>query len=109
MFWQVGHEEGLYALHDIQLGLCGNVSIYLWSPRIMGEQGLWRHKEMLKYLFNAFDLTRIGATIAVPNKLSQAMADAMGFSKEGLARNWGYYKGNMTDWYTYSILPNEVF
>lgn len=108
VFWQVGHEEGLYALYDVQPGLTGNVSINLWSPRIMGRDSIPKHREMLKYMFNAFDLKRIGATVAIGNKLSIKLAGRVGFVQEGLARNWGFYKGELTDWFTYSLLPDEV-
>ena len=102
-FWEIGDMEGIYYLYDIILGVRANFGIKVWSTRFLGEAGIATHLKMRDYLFDAYDLKRLGATIDIHNKTCIALTESLGFELEGTHRNWGYIKGNLTDVHTYAL------
>lgn len=107
-FWIAGQEEGLYTAYNITPGLKMDVGLRMWSPRLMGPTAVERHRQMVRYVIDAFDLKRVGATIAVGNTLSRRLIEKLGFKEEGLLRNWAWVGDVMSDFIVYSALPEEV-
>jgi ribosomal-protein-alanine N-acetyltransferase len=59
---------------------------------------------MVDYLFLSKDLARIQAIVDVRNKASQRVLEKAGFQREGTMRKCVFNRGELIDYYLYSIL-----
>jgi len=62
---------------------------------------------IVDYLFMSKDLARIQAIADVRNKASQRVLEKAGFQREGTMRKCVFDRGELTDYYLYSILREE--
>jgi ribosomal-protein-alanine N-acetyltransferase len=62
---------------------------------------------MVDYLFLSKDLARIQAIANVRNKASQRVLEKAGFQREGTIRKCLFNRGELRDYYLYSILREE--
>ena len=62
---------------------------------------------MVDYLFLTKDTVRIQAYADVENVASQRVLGKAGFKKEGVARKWGFARGEWKDMCVFSILREE--
>jgi ribosomal-protein-alanine N-acetyltransferase len=105
---------------DTLLGTCGLSGIHAWHRRAAVGYELvplhWRQGIMtetltalLAFAFGDLDLNRIDALVMPANTPSILLLQKLGFSNEGLLReyeNWGEEKG-FTDLYMFSLLKKE--
>lgn len=104
-----------------QPGLVGTCGLFRWDQRwkrcITGYelarashgQGLMREAlaAMLQWGFVEMDLNRIEAQIHPQNAASLKLAEALGFRREGLMREVGYWGGRHHDLFQYSLLRRD--
>jgi ribosomal-protein-alanine N-acetyltransferase len=62
---------------------------------------------MVDYLFLSKDLARIQAIVNVRNRASQRVVEKVGFQREGTIRKCLFNRGELRDYYLYSILREE--
>jgi RimJ/RimL family protein N-acetyltransferase len=62
---------------------------------------------MVDYLFLSKDLARIQAIVDVRNRASQRVVEKAGFQREGTIRKCLFNRGELRDYYLYSILREE--
>ena len=62
---------------------------------------------VVDYLFLSKDLARIQAIADVRNKASQRVLEKAGFQREGTIRKSIFNRGELRDYYLYSILREE--
>lgn len=74
-----------------------------WGQGLMTEA----LKAVLDYGFSQLDLNRIEAYVLPDNKASLALLGKLGFEREGLLRQRGYYKGRFHDEYLLSLIRAE--
>jgi ribosomal-protein-alanine N-acetyltransferase len=64
-------------------------------------------KEVLLFGFKEMKLNRIQAITFPDNLASVRVLQKLGFQREGILREWGYFKGRFQDVYCYSLLRKE--
>ncbi|WHH58399.1 GNAT family protein [Petroclostridium sp. X23] len=74
-----------------------------WGKGYMAEA----LKSMLSYGFNFLHLNRIEAYVMVGNHQSASLLNKLGFKKEGLLREHGFYKGRFWDEYIFSLIKTK--
>jgi len=74
-----------------------------WGNGLMTEA----MRRIIRYGFEDMDLNRIEVTIMATNERSIAMAERLGFKREGVMREYSVWKGAFVDEYPYSILASE--
>jgi RimJ/RimL family protein N-acetyltransferase len=62
---------------------------------------------MVDYLFLSKDFARIQAIVDVRNNASQRVLEKSGFQREGIVRNCLFSRGELRDYYLYSIIREE--
>ena len=62
---------------------------------------------IVDYLFLSRELVRIHAIADVRNKASQKVLEKAGFKREGTMRKAVFNRGELRDYYLYSILREE--
>ena len=75
----------------------------LWGRGLMTE-GL---HEMLGFGFDEMALNRIEADVTVGNEASVRVLDKLGFQREGLLRQRGFWKGGYHDLLLFSLLRSD--
>jgi RimJ/RimL family protein N-acetyltransferase len=81
---------------------------YFFSPNARGKgYGTEAVHLMVDYLFLSKELARIHALVDVANKPSQRILEKVGFQREGTMRKCVYNRGELRDYYLYSILREE--
>jgi len=81
---------------------------YGLSPNERGKgYGTEAVQLVVDYLFLSKDLARIQAIADVRNKASQRVLEKAGFQKEGTIRKCLFNRGELRDYYLYSILREE--
>ncbi len=63
---------------------------------------------MLRFGFDAMSLNRIEADVTVGNDASVRVLEKLGFQREGLLRQRGYWKGSYHDLWLFSLLRDEI-
>ena len=81
---------------------------YFFAPSERGKgYGTEAVQLMVDYLFLSKELTRIHAIADVRNKASQRVLEKAGLQREGTMRKCVYDRGELRDYYLYSILREE--
>jgi ribosomal-protein-alanine N-acetyltransferase len=81
---------------------------YFFAPSERGKgYGTEAVQLMVDYLFLSKELTRIHAIADVRNKASERVLEKAGFQREGTMRKCVYDRGELRDYYLYSILREE--
>ncbi|WP_089282979.1 GNAT family N-acetyltransferase [Anaerovirgula multivorans] len=104
---------------DWLIGTCGYNS-GLKEETYIGEIGYelgsqyWRQGFMVEaltciinYGFNTLNLNRIEAYVMLENQKSLKLLEKLGFQKEGILRERGYYKNQFWDEYIFSLLKRD--
>ena len=111
--WGLEHKE-----KEQLIGSCG---IYDWREQFcratigyeLGtqywEQGFMSEAltEVIRFGFRRMRLNRIQALVEPPNAASQQLLTSIGFQKEGLLRDYMFYKGEYKDLVMYSLLRED--
>lgn len=105
-WWEIGDGGGVYYLHDILVGLRANCGIAIWDRRYLGLTK--EHQAMLLYVFDLYDFKRIGATINSANAASLALAERIGFKREGVLRSWAFDGDTAHDFVSLSLLRGDI-
>jgi RimJ/RimL family protein N-acetyltransferase len=103
---------------DALLGVCGMV---LDHPRRSAEVGYWvappargRHvarrsvRQIVAWGFAEHGLQRVQLMADVRNTASQRVAEACGFTREGVLRSYEDRLGDRIDYVMFSVLPGEL-
>ena len=81
---------------------------YFFTPSERGKgYGTEAVQLMIDYLFLSKELARIQAMADVKNKASQKVLEKAGFKREGTMRKAVFNRGELRDYYLYSILREE--
>ena len=81
---------------------------YFFAPSERGKgYGTEAVQLIVDYLFLSKDLARIQAGTDVRNKASQRVLEKVGFQREGTMRKCLFNRGELRDYYLYSILREE--
>jgi ribosomal-protein-serine acetyltransferase len=99
---------GRIGLHHMNLQN-KNASVGYWLTKNMEGKGIVIRscKELLAYGFEVLDLNRIELKAAVENLRSLAVAEKLGFTKEGIAREAELVNNKFLDLTLYSMLSSE--
>lgn len=98
-----GFNSSLYQTHQGEIGY--ELGLEYWGRGLMGEA----LGAILDYGFETLKLNRIEAYVMPENVNSQKLLQRLGFHKEGLLRQRGYYKNRFWDEYIFSLLKAEWF
>jgi ribosomal-protein-serine acetyltransferase len=84
-------------------------SIGYWLSHDYQKKGIMTRsvKSLIGYSFNTLDLNRISIEACVENVSSCAIAERLGFVKEGIVRQFEYVDGRYLDYQVYSVLKSE--
>jgi ribosomal-protein-serine acetyltransferase len=99
---------GRIGLHHMNLQN-KNASVGYWLTKNMEGKGIVIRscKELLAYGFEVLELNRIELKAAVENLRSRAVAEKLGFTKEGIAREAELVNNRFLDLTLYSMLSSE--
>ncbi|MCJ8282257.1 MAG: GNAT family N-acetyltransferase [Rivularia sp. ALOHA_DT_140] len=75
-----------------------------WRQGIMTEA----LTAMIKFGFEKMDLNRIEATVMLDNIASMTLLEKLGFTQEGILREYGFWKGEFHDLKMFSLLKKEA-
>jgi [ribosomal protein S5]-alanine N-acetyltransferase len=98
------------------VGTCGLYIQSEWNASIGYDlaQAHWRKGIMtralsmlIKFAFETVELNRLEAQVMPGNVASELLLDKLGFTREGLLRQYGYFKGKHQDLTCYSFLRSE--
>ncbi|MBU2592599.1 GNAT family N-acetyltransferase [Patescibacteria group bacterium] len=64
-------------------------------------------KKVIKYCFKNLGLNRIGYEAATKNKRSLALAERLGFTKEGIVREFEFVNNRFLNYVVFSLLKRE--
>lgn len=101
---------------DQLLGTCGFVSLHPHRGEIGYDlaRAYWRQgymseavAAMLELGFDEMGLNRIEALVMVNNVASASLLRSLGFSNEGILRQYDYFKGAFHDLSSFSLLASE--
>lgn len=108
---------GIVRKQDDQLvGTCGFVALHQHRGEIGYDlaRAYWRQGYMSEALeallelgFDEMELNRIEALVMMDNVASTALLHALGFSEEGVLRQYDYFKGAFHDLRAFSLLASE--
>lgn len=104
--------------HQELIGTCG---FHNWAQRDFRTdigydllpaywgQGLMREalSKVIQYAFDDTALHRLQAMVHPENVRSQALLERLGFTREGMLREWRFYRGQFWDEVCYSLLDEE--
>lgn len=110
-FWEMvgpgNNPAGIYYATDIISGVRANGNIAIWNRKFFGKTEM--HRQMMRYVFQVYDLQRMQATCFTDNIFSQRFQERLGFSKECVMRNYGFKDGVPADALQYAIMRDELF
>jgi diamine N-acetyltransferase len=102
-----GERLGMFALYFIREGLV-NIGLGLCNTKVQNSgYGTLATRMIVEYLFANYPLARIEAETDAENISAQKVLDHVGFTREGVLRNFRYHHGQWRDFMIYSILPSE--
>lgn len=106
--WSYNKLVGCLGLHGLsQENRSGSLGYWLDQDH-QGEGIMTRSiRALLDYLFTGFNLNRIVLEACIENIPSCAVAERLGFTKEGIARQSEFVNGRFLDYQVYSILKSE--
>jgi RimJ/RimL family protein N-acetyltransferase len=105
--------------HDGELG--GYLSLRVAWTRGIGEVGYWllpthrgrglmtgAMRAVRDWTFNTLELSRLQVAVQPGNPTSEAVPLRLGFTREGLLRNWEMVNGVLVDEWMFSLLPTDA-
>lgn len=103
-----GERLGMFALYFIREGLV-NIGLGLCNTQARNTgYGTLATRMIVAYLFDNYPLARIEAETDADNLPAHKVLENVGFTREGILRNFRYHHGKWRDFAIYSILPDEV-
>lgn len=110
-FWEMickdGITGGLYYATEIIAGVRAGGNIVIWNQYFYGRTKM--HRQMMRYVFQVYDLQRMQATCFVDNIPSQKFQERIGFTRECTMRNYGFRDGVLSDAIQYAITREDLF
>jgi ribosomal-protein-serine acetyltransferase len=114
---KVSMEMGIWE-NDVLIGCIGlhglserarRANVGYWLGNEYSGQGIMTKsvKSLIDYSFNKLNLNRIGVEIATENKKSLAVAERLGFVKEGVIRQYEFINNRFLDYVVLSKLKSE--
>jgi RimJ/RimL family protein N-acetyltransferase len=125
-FAMVGADEAMgrrrhFAVVDPGDALLGSIAVRILEDERIAELGYWvaaaaRGRGVAaravrlasRFAIEALGLARVQILIQPDNTPSQRVAEAAGFTREGLLRSYKEQKGRRLDLYVYGLLPQEL-
>jgi len=106
--WQNGKLVGCIGLHDISLEN-HRAAIGYWLDKDHLKQGIITNsvKTIIQHCFTTLNLNRLEITATTINKPSFSIAEKLGFTREGVARQYDFINGQYLDYIHYSLLQSE--
>ncbi|WP_413376309.1 GNAT family N-acetyltransferase [Alkalihalobacillus sp. 1P02AB] len=106
--WYKGSLAGVIGLHEINWPN-KTTSIGYWLGHKYVGNGLMTDccHAVIKYCFEELVLNRVEIRAATGNKKSQAIAERLGFQKEGCIRSGEFLYDRFVDHYVYGLLKEE--
>jgi ribosomal-protein-alanine N-acetyltransferase len=93
----------VFSQHNAQGGLGYDLARPYWRKGIMTEA----LRLVIRYGFSSLRLNRIQALVIPGNEASVGLLNSLGFTEEGLLREYAYFKGRYNDLICYSLLKGE--
>ena len=104
-----GDVLGTISLHEINRGTGRCVAGYLVAPWARRQGVASRALRVLcRFAFDELRLDRVEVTIEPENEASRKVAEAAGFTEEGLLRSYLSIAGARRDMVMYSLLPADL-
>lgn len=106
--WQKGELVGCLGLHDLSL-TNRRAAIGYWLDKNHQKQGIVTNSvnAIINYCFETLNLNRLEIVAATINKPSFKIAEKLGFTREGVARQFEFVNGQYLDYIHYSLLKSE--
>jgi [ribosomal protein S5]-alanine N-acetyltransferase len=100
------------------LGTCGFHSVELWASKAELSYDIGRPywgkgivpeaaRALLRHAFEGMGMNRVQASVLPEAAASAKVLEKLGFHREGVLRESGYWKGRFWDKVTYSLLKRE--
>jgi ribosomal-protein-alanine N-acetyltransferase len=89
--------------HNAQGGLGYELARPYWRKGIMSEALAM----VIRFSFRTLNLNRLQALVMPGNQASAGLLDRLGFTEEGLLRDYAFFKGRYQDLICYSLLRRE--
>lgn len=107
--WLKNSLVGCIGLHAISLSN-HRASIGYWLSKDYQKQGIMTRstQALIDYSFNTLNLNRIALEICIENTSSCAVAERLGFIKEGIHRQFEFVDGRYLDMQVYSLLKSDI-
>jgi ribosomal-protein-serine acetyltransferase len=86
----------------------GNIGYWVSSPHVGRGVARFAGKQAALLGFGELGLTRLEIVALTHNVASQRVAQALGATREGLARNRLYFQGKPHDAIVYSLVPSDT-
>lgn len=103
-----GKFAGIIGLKDTDLDN-QKTEIGYWLSELSQHKGILTRscKALIHYIFNEMKLNRVQITVATENIKSQAVADRLGFTREGIQRDGELHSRGFVDLVVYGLLKRE--
>ena len=86
----------------------GNIGYWVGTPYVGRGVAQFAAKQAAYLGFNELGLSRLEIVALTHNLASQRVAEALGATRECVARNRLYFKGAPHDAVVYSLIPSDV-
>ncbi len=106
--WYQDKIVGCIGLHGISASNHRG-SIGYWLDADYQGKGIMTQsvRAIVNYCFTKLDLNRVTIEAATENEPSYSVAERLGFTKEGMARQYEYINGRFLDCFVYSMVKSE--
>jgi len=106
--WYKDKLVGCLGLHDYKKA-DRRASIGCWIDKDHQGKGIMSKslKKVVRYCFENLNLNRIGYQAATTNEKSSAVAERLGFIKEGVIREFEYVNKQFLDYTSFSLLKKD--
>jgi len=106
--WQKNKLVGCLGLHSLSL-TNRRAEIGYWLDSDHQGQGIMTQsvKALINYCFTKLNLNRLTIEAATENKPSNSIVQKLGFTQEGIIRQFEFVNGQFLDYKLYSLLRSE--
>ncbi len=91
-----------------RLSCVGNIGYWVGTPYVGRGVARFAAKQAAQLGFGELGLTRLEIVTLTQNRASQRVAEAVGATRECIARNRLYFQGKPHDAVVYSLIPSDV-
>lgn len=98
--------RAIYYMTGITPNGNADVTLIVFDKKLLGQRELYL--QMIQKMMLEFNLRRVTAMVPDWNKIAQNLASKIGFTLEGVLRNWGQSNGVPNDVLLYGLLREEL-